>query len=414
MNDITNSKRLRKRYNAERRLKFYGLGAILLSCAFLVLLLGSIISQGYTAFWRTEIRLPVTVTIAASDINTANYTTIIHNALKKHFPAAKSTKEIFQLYALLSKAADSELRTIVQHHPAMVGGEHEVWVTAASIVDMVEKGRISRVVPESQRKIKNKQLAWLDTLKQEKAIRSSFNISFFTHGDSREPEQAGIAGSIVGSLFTIIVCMALAFPLAVLSAIYLEEFAPKNALTDFIEVNINNLAAVPSIVFGLLGLSVYLGMAGLPRSSSLVGGLTLALMVLPTIVITTRQSLKAVPPSIKQGALALGVSPLQVVMAFTVPLAMPGIMTGTILAVARALGETAPLIMIGMIAFVADVPHHMLDSATVMPVQIYLWSDNPEVGFAEKTSAAIMMLLLLLMLINALAVYLRKKFEHRW
>jgi phosphate transport system permease protein len=415
MNYSKDTKRLRKRHNAERRFKFYGLFAICLSCAFLALLLISIVSKGYTAFWRTEILVPVSFAEGELEKQQASpdsydYTQLLRDSLKARFPEVTIRREIFQLYGLLSKSADIELRAALLKHP----GAREVWLPASSDVDMLRKGRIVDSVPENQRKIKDSQLRWLKAFNDAGGIRSSFNMPFFTQGDSREPEQAGIAGSFAGSLITIFICMLLSFPLAVLSAVYLEEFAPKNRLTDFIEVNINNLAAVPSIVFGLLGLAIYLGTMGLPRSSSLVGGLTLALMVLPTIVITTRQAIKAVPPSIKEGALALGTSPLQVTIGFTVPLAMPGIMTGTILAIARALGETAPLIMIGMVAFVADIPHNFTDPATVMPVQIFLWSDNPELGFIEKTSAAIMVLLVLLMAINTLAVYLRKKFEHRW
>ena len=274
--------------------------------------------------------------------------------------------------------------------------------------------RISADVPESARKFSDRQIAWLKALEEHGAVEQTFNTGFFTNGDSREPEQAGMLGSIVGSIFTIFVCLAVSFPFAVLTAVYLEEFSTPGRLSDVIEVNINNLAAVPSIIFGLLGLSVYLSLFGLPRSSALVGGLTLALMTLLTIIITTRTALTSIPGSIRDAARALGASPMQVVMHHTLPLALPGIMTGSILGISRALGETAPLLMIGMVAFVADVPHMLTDPATAMPVQIYLWADSSEPAFAERTSACIMVLLLFLVAFNALAIYVRKRFERRW
>ena len=339
---------------------------------------------------------------------------MIRESLKTQFPDVTGRRNLFQLYGLISKGASFVLRDYILAHPERVGTTETLWLSASADVDMLIKGHISRETQEKRRKIKDNQIAWLDILEENDAIQSTFNTTFFTAGDSREPEQSGILGSIVGSIFTVLICMLLAFPLAVLTAIFLEEFAKKNWLSELIEVNINNLAAVPSIVFGLLGLAVYLSWFGLPRSSSLAAGMTLALMVLPTIVITTRHALKAVPPSIRDGARALGASPTQVVLHHTLPLAMPGIMTGTILSIARVLGETAPLLMIGMVAFIADVPTNFTDPATVMPVQIYLWADSPELAFVERTSAAIMVLLAFLIAANALAVYLRKRFEHRW
>lgn len=419
----SNKKHLNKRHRANRRFRLYGLLAVLVSFLFLGTLLYSIISKGYTAFQQTEVRLPITFAEEAIDptgernpevLAAADYQGLVYASLKERFPDVASRMEMLQLYNLVSKGAGFMLQQEVLANPKLIGTAQEVWLKASADVDMFEKGTISRDVEEARRKIKDKQILWLDALSAEGRIKKAFNTTFFTEGDSREPEDAGILGSVVGSLFTVIACMAVAFPLAVLTAVYLEEFAPKNKFTDFIEVNINNLAAVPSIVFGLLGLAVYLTWVGLPRSSSLVGGLTLALMVLPTIVITTRLSLRAVPPSIRDGARALGASPLQVVAHHTLPLAMPGIMTGTILSIARALGETAPLLMIGMVAFIADIPHGFTDPAVVMPVQVYLWADSPELAFAERTSAAIMVLLLFLIAMNALAVYLRKRFERRW
>jgi phosphate transport system permease protein len=254
----------------------------------------------------------------------------------------------------------------------------------------------------------------VDKLIEQNRIRSSFNTTFFTAGDSREPELAGIWGAAVGSMFTLAVTLLLSFPIGVAAAVYLEEFAPVNRWTDMIEVNINNLAAVPSIVFGLLGLAVFINFFGLPRSAPLVGGLVLTLMTLPTIIIASRAALKSVPPSIREAALGLGASKMQMVFHHVLPLAMPGMLTGTIIGMAQALGETAPLLMIGMVAFIVDIPTAVTDPSTVMPVQIYLWADSPERAFVERTSAAIMLLLTFLISMNALAVYLRKKFERRW
>ena len=269
-------------------------------------------------------------------------------------------------------------------------------------------------MPESDRRVNDKQVAWFDALAAADRVAKRFNTAFFVNADSREPEQAGIRGAVVGSALTLIVTLAMSFPLGVMAAVYLEEFAPKNRWTDIIEVNINNLAAVPSIVFGLLGLAVFLNTFGLPRSAPLVGGLVLALMTLPTIIIAGRVSLQAVPPSIREAALGMGASPLQTVTHHVLPLAMPGVLTGTIIGLARALGETAPLLMIGMVAFIVDVPRGFTDAATVLPVQIFLWADAPERGFVEKMAAAIIVLLAFLILMNLAAVLLRRKFERRW
>lgn len=411
-NYLSPTKRMKQRKRAETRFRMYGLFAIILSCAFLAIILSSVVSKGHTAFWQSNIALDVKIPEDAD--SKTRYRKIIRNALKSAFPEASSRRDRQMLYSLISKGASFQLAELVEEHPEYKGTTQNVSFVASSIVDMWVKGNITADIPEDNRKLKDKQIAWLMTLKAEGKLVQKFNHWFFTQGDSREPEIAGMWGSIKGSFFTIIICMLLAFPLAVLTAVYLEEFAPQNKITDLIEININNLAAVPSIVFGLLALAIFLNWFGLPRSSSIAGGLTLALMVLPTIVITTRNAIKAVPPSIKNGAMALGASPMQVCVHHTIPLAMPGIMTGTILSVARALGETAPLLMIGMVAFIADIPQSFTDAATVMPVQIYLWTDSPELGFIEKTSAAIMVLLAFLMSANGLAVYLRKKFERRW
>jgi phosphate transport system permease protein len=306
------------------------------------------------------------------------------------------------------------LQQRVVDDPSLIGTTAQVWLAASDDLDMLNKGHIRRDVPESERRVDDKQIAWFDALTGQGLTRQSFNSVFFTAADSREPEEAGIWGAIVGSLFTMLITLLLSFPLGVATAVYLEEFARKSRWTDLIEVNINNLAAVPSIVYGLLGLAIFLGFFGLPRSAPVVGGMVLALMTLPVIIIASRAALKAVPPSIRQGALAVGASHLQAVLHHVVPLALPGMMTGAIIGMARALGETAPLLMIGMVAFIADVPGSPNDPATVLPVQIYLWADSPERAFVEKTSAAILVLLVFLLLMNALAVVLRRRFERRW
>ena len=273
---------------------------------------------------------------------------------------------------------------------------------------------LTYVTPQANRKVTDQEVAYLERLKADGKVERHFNWLFFTSGDSREPELAGIRGAIVGSALTLFVTLTLCLPIGVLAAVYLEEFAPKNRLTDIVEVNINNLAAVPSIVFGLLGLAMFLNFFGLPRSAPLVGGLVLALLVLPTIIIASRAAIKAVPPSIKEAALGVGASHQQAVFHHVLPLAMPGIMTGTIIGMAHALGETAPLLMIGMVAFIVDVPSSLTQAATVLPVQIFLWSDLPEPAFQTKTAAAIIVLLCFLFVMNGLAIWLRRKFERRW
>ncbi len=297
---------------------------------------------------------------------------------------------------------------------ARASGEVLVPLESAAAAQPGDWRLTSYLVPESDRRVKDHEVAWIEALRERDQVRTIFNTAFFTEADSREPEQAGIWGAVVGSFLTLLVTLALAFPVGVLAAVYLEEFAPKNRVTDLIEVNINNLAAVPSIVFGLLGLAMFLNFFGLPRSAPLVGGMVLALMTLPTIIIAARAALKAVPPSIREAALGVGASKVQTVTHHVLPLAMPGILTGTIIGMAQALGETAPLLMIGMVAFIADVPGGFTDASTVLPVQIYLWADAPERAFVAKTSAAIMVLLAFLIFMNAMAVVLRKRFERRW
>jgi phosphate transport system permease protein len=314
----------------------------------------------------------------------------------------------------MSDGAQIKLTEMITADPTLLGQKRDVWLLASSDVDMIWKGHSERNVAESSRRINDLQLGWLDTLAAEGRVALKFNDRLFTAADSRQPELVGIWGGVVGSFMTLAIALLLAFPIGVGAAIYLEEYAPKNKFTDLIEVNINNLAAVPSIVFGLLGLAVFLQVFGMPRSAPVVGGVVLALMSLPIIIISARASLRSVPPSIREAALGLGASKMQAIFHHILPLAMPGIMTGTILAMAHALGETAPLLMIGMVAFVVDIPGGPLSPSTVLPVQIFMWADNPERGFVEKTSAAIMTLLIFLLCMNALAIWLRRKFERRW
>ncbi len=417
----TSARRLRKRYRRERWMKALGICAILIALGVLAVLLGSVIARGYPAFVKTEIALDVNLEAKLIDGSgearqpaRGNYGRIIRNALFEAFPEVRERAERRQLIRLMSRGARFELRRLVEGDPDLVGTVQKVWLTASSDVDMLTKGSLPRDVPEAERRLNDRQLDWLDSFDDAGNLRTVFNGRFFTGSDSREPELAGIGGALAGSFWTLLITLALAFPLGVAAAIYLQEFAPKNRLTDFIEVNINNLAAVPSIVFGLLGLVIFIQLFELPRSTAIVGGLTLMLMTLPTIIIATRAALAAVPPSIREAAHGVGASPLQVVSHHVLPLAMPGIMTGTIIGMARALGETAPLLMIGMVAFIVDIPAAPFDSATALPVQIFLWADSPERGFMEKMSAAIIVLLAFLIVMNALAVYLRRRFEFRW
>ena len=408
---------LAKRYRKERRFRLFGLAAIIASLLFLVLLLGSITSKGWTAFQQTQILLDVYFDPLALDVKnlaTANYASLVNHAVQVLFPQVESREDKRRLGRLISSGAAFDLQKMLINNPELIGTNQALWVLAKDEVDIFVKGYIPRNVPESERRVSDKQIAWIDQLAASGRLKKRFNTTFFQAGDSREPELAGIRGAVMGSMFTLIVTLALAFPIGVAAAVYLEEFAPKNRWTDLIEVNVNNLAAIPSIVFGLLGLAVFLNFMNLPRSASLVGGLVLTLMTLPTIIIASRASLKSVPPSIREAALGIGASKMQTISHHVLPLALPGMMTGTIIGMARALGETAPLLMIGMVAFIVDVPHSFSDPATVLPVQIYLWADSPERAFVERTSAAIMVLLFILLLMNGAAVFLRNKFERRW
>jgi phosphate transport system permease protein len=408
---------LARRYRRERWFRLFGLGAVLASITFLGLLFVSITANGWTAFQQTEILLDIHFEDEQFDVDnlsSANYGALVKSSMRALFPDVKGRSDKRKLYKLVSSGAAYILQDMVMQDTGIIGSTQKIWLPADDEVDMFLKGRISRDVPESDRRLNDKQIAWIDQLTADARLEKKFNTTFFTAGDSREPELAGIRGAAVGSLFTLAVTLLLSFPIGVATAVYLEEFAPRNKWTDLVEVNINNLAAVPSIVFGLLGLAVFLNIFGMPRSAPLVGGLVLTLMTLPTIIIASRASLKAVPPSIREAALGIGASKMQAITHHILPLALPGIMTGTIIGMAQALGETAPLLMIGMVAFIVDVPGGVTDPSTVLPVQIYLWADSPERAFVERTSAAIMVLLAFLISMNAIAVFLRRKFERRW
>jgi phosphate transport system permease protein len=407
--------RLRRRYRAETRFRFYGLAAIAVTALFVVLVLADVLVKGLPAFTQHRLVLPVTIEAARIDpegkadsdtIRAADFQALARDALRARFPQVTARSERRLLDALLSVGAADILRERVIANPSLIGERLTMPVLLSGDADLYLKGGQSR--------LDRQQAAWLDQLRAQGLVENGFNWRFFTAGDSREAELAGIRGALTGTALTLLVTLTLCVPFGVAAAIYLEEFAPRNRATEIIEVNINNLAAVPSIVFGLLGLAVFLNAFDLPRSAPLVGGLVLALLVLPTIIIASRAALKAVPPSIKEAALGVGASHQQAVFHHVLPLAMPGIMTGTIIGMAHALGETAPLLMIGMVAFIVEPAASITSPATVLPVQIYLWSDLPEIAFQARTAAAIVVLLAFLFVMNGLAIYLRRRFERRW
>ena len=413
---------LKGRYSAEKRFKLYGVFAVSLALGAVIFLLFTIFSTGYSAFWRTEFQVEIQfngdylgITQESSDqeVREANFLGLFRKNLAEQNNDVPR-RELRKLFAMFSESAADDLREMVITNRSILGTTQKLKVLASSSVDMIVKGQAPREIEEKRRVLNDFQLGLLDRWTAEGRRSSSFNHRFFTNGDSRSPELAGLGGAIAGSFWTLMVCLILSFPMGVAAAIYLEEYAPKNRLTEIIEVNINNLAAVPSIIFGLLGLAVILNFFGLPRSTPLVGGIVLSLMTLPTIIIACRASLKAVPPSIREGALAMGASKMQTILHHVLPLAMPGTLTGTIIGLAQALGETAPLLMIGMFAFVVDIPAGPLESATALPVQVYLWAESSERGYVELTAAGIMMILIFMALMNSFAIILRKKFERRW
>ena len=426
-----NKEFLNKRYKKEKRFILLGRVAVSLTIIFLVVLLGSILLRGISGFYTTNIFLQTNLSQEIIDpedkknveeIYKSSWRKIAKNSIYdvlSEFNKSKnidksSRKDKRDFLKLFSRSSEFYIRDFTLENLDSIGKDVKISIPSSSLVDQFLKGKINIAVNEDDRPINDKQISWINFMVEKNMIERKFNINFFSKGDSRNAEEAGILGAIVGSFFVILVAIIVAFPVGVMSAIYLEEFAPKNKITNIIEVNINNLAAVPSIVFGLLGLAIFLNFFGLPRSSPLAGGLVLALMTLPTIIISSRVAIKSVPPSIREAAMGIGASKMQSVFHHVIPLAVPGILTGTIIGMARALGETAPLLMMGMVAFIVDVPQSITDPSTVLPAQIFLWSDQPERGFEEKTAAATIILLVFLLTMNALAVFLRYKYERKW
>jgi phosphate transport system permease protein len=417
---------IKRRYAAERRFRIYGMLAISVGIVFLAIMLVSIVGKGYTAFWQTTITLPVTFdekvidpgNKRASDPNVliaANYPVLARDALATKLGISLDDKpQLGKLKSFLSDGVRTQLRDMVIADPTVIGTTRDLDILVTANIDSAFKGQIDLGVPESKRKVSDQQVKWMNQLASDGTLAQHFNTGLFTYGASSRPETSGMGVAIIGSFYMMLIVLVLALPVGVAASIYLEEFAKKSRLTDIIEVNINNLAAVPSIVFGLLGLAVFINFLGMPRSAALVGGLVLSLMTLPTIIIATRAALAAVPPSIRSAALGLGASKMQMVFQHILPLAAPGILTGTIIGLARALGETAPLLLIGMVAFVADNPRTPLDPATALPVQIYMWANEPERAFVERMSGAIIILLIFLMAMNITAIVLRRRFERRW
>ncbi len=412
---------LKSRLAKEKRFKAYGIISIITALTLLTILFVSIFSQGYTAFQETRIQLPVyfdqeildpNKTSDWNNIKKANFNGLVKQSLRNLFPEVSGRSNKRKLYKIVSSSAEYQIRDIVNNDLSIIGSKQNIWVLADDDVDMLIKGNINRNLPENERRIDDQELTWIEYLESENLIKKVFNKTLFTSGDSSESEQSGILVALLGSFYALLITLVLSFPIGIATAVYLEEFAPKdNKFVDFIEVNINNLAAVPSIIFGLLGLAIFLNFFEMPRSAPLVGGMVLSLMTLPRIIIPARAALKSVPPSIREGALGLGASNVQAVFHHVLPIATPGMLTGTIIGMAQALGESAPLLVIGMVAFIVDIPQGFTDPATALPVQIYLWADTPERGFVERTAAVIMVLLIFLVLMNSLAIYLRKKFE---
>lgn len=433
---------LARRHRQEKRFRFAGLAAVVTGLTLVAILFISILMRGVPAFWQATlypevyfdpevIQLEEKPVRASGESQSAfnerysawlsqaglvNWQSLIDRAMEEALGVEVEPRQLRDLRALVASGERFALRDKFIEDPSLLGQTVEVKMLAAANVDVWIKGNIDRSLPDARQQLSAQTREWADRLHDENVIRNSFSTSLFLNTDSRSsPASAGLAGAFMGSLFMMLIVITLSVPIGVASAIYLEEFAPKNRLTDLIEININNLAAVPSIVFGLLGASIFIGYLGMPLSAPLVGGLVLTLMTLPTIIIATRASLRSIPPSIRQAALGIGASKVQTVFHHVLPLALPGILTGSILGVAQALGETAPLLLIGMNAFVSNVPSTPLEQSAALPVQIYLWQGNELRNFFEaRTSAAIIVLLGLMLSLNALAIWLRKKFETRW
>ncbi|SFK52159.1 phosphate ABC transporter permease PstA [Caulobacter sp. UNC279MFTsu5.1] len=410
---------LKKRHRSEKLFRAQGIAAIVVAMIFLVVLVGRIVVQGYSTFETHTLTVPVYLNPERIDVTAlegVNYDYIVAEAMMKKLGVQDDDLGTTsgKIMDLTSRDFGNQLLQMVKKDHSLIGKTVNVTGSVKADADLYYKGEIERATAEGDRKLDNQQLDWLDRLKADGTVKTGFNTKFFTNSDSTEPEQAGVWGAVIGSAMMLVITAMIAIPVGVMAAVYLEEFAPKNRWTDIIEVNINNLAAVPSIVYGLLGLALFINWLHVPRGSPLVGGLVLALMALPTVIIATRSSLKAVPPSIREAALGVGASKAQTVFHHVLPLALPGVMTGAILSLAHALGETAPLLMIGMVAFVPGAPESFTSSATVLPVQVFIWENASERAFHERTAAAIIVLLVFMIVMNAAAVILRRRFERRW
>ena len=410
---------LKSRHKKEKRFQKLGLLAVGFGFFLVVSLIGDIVYKAIPAFHQHWVQLDVRFDkqwlnidkVSEESIKNANYRNVLKKSVSQAFPNVIGRKPKRELYSLFSTNAEFTIKEFLKNNPTSLGQIETIWIRLDDDVDSylklnLEPGRAGA-------RINSEQADWIARLYSQNRIEKRLNLDFFTNGDSREPELAGIKGALKGSLLTMLITLILSFPIGVAAALYLEEFAPRNRWTDIIEVNINNLAAVPSIIFGLLGLAIIINIFGLPRSAPIVGGIVLSLMTLPTIIIASRASIKAVPNSIREAALGIGASKTQVAFGHVLPVAMPGILTGTIIGMAQALGETAPLLMIGMVAFIVDIPTSISDAATVLPVQIFLWADSPERAFLAKTSAAILVLLSFLLVMNVSAALLRQKFEKK-
>jgi phosphate transport system permease protein len=410
---------LKKRYAREGRFRLYGLLAIGVAVGFLLLLLGRIIEQGHTAFYTHSVTVPVYMDPARIDRaypQGTNFQLLVAEQQLARMGIADTAAgtKATALRSLFSSELKFAAAARIQSNPELIGQTVTITAPVSDEADLYFKHEISRDTPADQRRLSDEQIGWLDQMKASGLVTAHFNSGLFTKGDSTEPELAGVLGAVVGSVMMLLVTALIAIPLGVGAAVYLEEFAPRGRITDLIEVNINNLAAVPSIIYGLLGLALFINWMHLPRASPLVGGLVLALMALPTIIIATRSSLKAVPPSIREAALAMGASKTQTVFQHTLPLAMPGVMTGAIISMAHALGETAPLLLIGMVSFIPGIPSAIGEPSGALPSLVYIWENASERAFHERTAAAILVLLAFMIVMNAAAIFLRRRFERRW
>ena len=411
-----------KRRSKDSRLKLFGRVAIGLAVCFLLFLFYSIFTKGYPGFFQYYVTLDINFDreridpkgdLSDNSLFDGDASTIVNESLFSIIePKGRKEKKLAK--KIVSSGKDVRIAKMVKDDPGLFGTVTQVKFALDDDIDSFLRGYIKRETPESERRINDKVIGFIDKLNEEGRISYEFSDYILSGSASGNPEMAGIKGAFIGSLLTLSVCLLIAFPLGVATAVYLEEIAKKNRITEIIEVNINNLAAVPSVVFGIMGLAIFISIFGMPRSIPLVGGMVLALMTLPTIIISSRAAIRAVPPSVRDAAYGIGASKLQVIFHHVIPLAMPGMLTGTIIGMAQALGETAPLLMIGMVAFIVDIPNSVVDPGTVLPVQIFMWADFAERMFIQKTSAAIIVLLGFLIAMNALAVYLRKKLERRW